>query len=141
MDDDFGAIYRSEQRTGNISSVFTALAILIACLGLFGLVAYAAEQRRKEISIRKILGASVLTIVKMLSANFGKLVFIAMLCAMPLAWLIMNKWLQGFAYRIHISWWLFLTAGCAAIVIAFITVSIQAIKAATVNPVNNLRNE
>jgi len=141
MDDEFNAIYNNEQRMGKIFVVFTSLAIIIACLGLFGLAAYAAEQRNREISIRKVLGAGVSTLVVMLSKDFIKLVLIAIVIATPLAWLIMQKWLQGYAYRENISWWVLAITGFAAIIIAFITVSFQSVKAALVNPVESLRGE
>lgn len=141
MDDDFNNIYRTEQRVGKIAVSFSLLAILIACLGLFGLVTYAAEQRTKEIGIRKVLGASVANIINMLSKDFMKLVLIAMLIAFPAGWYFMSKWLQDFAYRISIDWKIFLTAGLAAMLIAILTVSAQAVKAALANPVNNLRTE
>jgi putative ABC transport system permease protein len=141
MDEDFNNIYRGEQRVGRIAVSFSALAILIACLGLFGLVTYAAEQRTKEIGIRKVLGASVSNIINMLSKDFMRLVLIAMLIAFPLGWYFMNKWLQDFAYRISIGWKVFLIAGTAAMLIAILTVSAQAIKAALASPVNNLRAE
>ena len=117
------------------------LAFLIACLGLFGLVTYAAEQRMREIGIRKVLGASVSNIAGMLSTDFLKLVIISAVIAFPLAWWTMNKWLQGFAYRINISWWVFIIAGILALFIALITVSFQSIKAAIANPVKSLRTE
>jgi putative ABC transport system permease protein len=120
---------------------FSALAILIACLGLFGLVTYAAEQRTKEIGIRKVLGASVSNIINMLSKDFMRLVLVAMLIAFPLGWYFMNRWLRDFAYRINIDWKVFLIAGLAAMLIAIVTVSAQAIKAALASPVNNLRTE
>ena len=107
MEQDFDAIYRAEQRMGKLFISFTSFAIIIACLGLFGLAAYAAEQRTKEIGIRKTLGAGVSTIVAMLSKDFIKLVVIAILIASPLAWLAMRKWLEGFAYRQEIRWWVF----------------------------------
>jgi putative ABC transport system permease protein len=141
MDQDFDASYRVEQRVGKIFIVFTSLAIVIACLGLFGLAAYAAEQRTKEIGIRKILGASIATIAGMLSFDFIKLVFIAILISLPAGWFLMNKWLQGFAYRVNIQWWVLGLAGVTAILIAFITISFQSIKAAIANPVNSLRSE
>lgn len=141
MDQEFDASYRTEQRTGQIFIVFTSLAIVIACLGLFGLAAYAAEQRTKEIGIRKVLGASVSAIAGMLSKDFIKLVFISILIASPLAWYLMNKWLQDFAYRINIQWWVLVLAGMAALCIAVITVSFQSIKAAIANPVDSLKNE
>jgi putative ABC transport system permease protein len=141
MDEDFDALYRSEQRTGSISIAFTSLAIIIACLGLFGLAAYAAEQRTKEIGIRKVLGANVSTILGMLSKDFIKLVLIAIVIAVPFGWWAMQKWLQGFAYKQDIQWWIFASAGLAAIFIAFITISFQSIKAALSNPVESLRSE
>jgi putative ABC transport system permease protein len=141
MDEDFDATYRAEQRIGALFISFSTLAILIACLGLFGLAAYAAEQRNKEIGIRKVLGASVSTIVSMLSMDFIKLVFIAIIIASPLAWYAMNRWLQDFAYRINIQWWVLAIAGCVAILIAFVTISFQSIRAALANPVTSLRSE
>ena len=141
MDQDFDAIYRTERRTGVVSVVFTSLALIIACLGLFGLAAYAAEQRTKEIGIRKVLGASVSAITAMLSFDFIKLVLIAILIALPAGWYLMNKWLQDFAYRVNIQWWVLALAGVTAITIAFITIGFQSIKAALSNPVNSLRSE
>jgi putative ABC transport system permease protein len=141
MDADFEASYRAEQRIGTLCMVFTVLAIVIACLGLFGLAAYAAEQRTKEIGIRKVLGANVSVIVTMLSKDFMKLVLLAIIISTPVAWYMMQKWLQDFAYRINIHWWIFMAAGFAAILIAFITISVQSIKAAIANPVESLRSE
>ncbi|HJP63851.1 MAG TPA: ABC transporter permease, partial [Mucilaginibacter sp.] len=141
MDQQFEGLYRSEQRMGKISVTFTSLAIIIACLGLFGLAAYAAEQRTKEIGIRKVLGASVSTIVRMLSKDFIRLVLIAVIIAAPLAWWAMHKWLEGFAYHQSIQWWIFIVAGLGAILIAFITISFQSVKAALTNPVKSLRSE
>jgi putative ABC transport system permease protein len=141
MDADFDNIYTTEQRTGKLFITFALFAILIGCLGLFGLVTYAAEQRIKEIGIRKVLGASVSGIVAMLSKDFAKLIFIASLIAFPIAWWAMHKWLQSFAYRITISWWIFIVAGFTALVIALVTVSFQAIRAAIANPVKSLRTE
>jgi len=142
MDQDFDKMYRSEQRVGGIAIAFTSLAIIIACLGLFGLAAYAAEQRTKEIGIRKVLGASMSTIVGMLSRDFIKLVLISIVIASPFAWYFMNRWfLQGFAYRQDIQWWVFALAAVAAILIAFVTISFQSIKAALTNPVKSLRSE
>ena len=141
MDEDFNRIYQSEKQMGKIFISFAVFAIFIACLGLFGLVTYAAEQRTKEIGIRKVLGASVSTIVSMLSKDFLKLVIISALIAFPVAWWAMNKWLQNFAYRISISWWVFLIAGVVALLIALLTVSFKAIKAALANPVESLRTE
>jgi putative ABC transport system permease protein len=141
MDDDFDRLYHSEQRTGQIFIAFAVFAILIACLGLFGLVTYAAEQRTKEIGIRKVLGASVGGIVSLLSRDFTMLVGIAALIAFPVAWWTMYKWLGTFAYRTELSWWIFPVAGAAALAIALLTVSIQAIRAALANPVKSLRSE
>lgn len=141
MDDDFNRLYKADQQTGRIFISFALLSILIACLGLFGLVTYAAEQRTKEIGIRKVLGASVRGIVALLSRDFLKLVFIAIIIGSPLAWIGMNKWLQNFAYRIHIGWWMFVAAGVLAMLIAMITVSWQAVRAAVANPVESLRME
>ncbi len=141
LDADFNKIYDAEQRTGKLFITFAVFAIFIACLGLFGLVTYAAEQRIKEIGIRKVLGASVGEIVTMISKDFVKLVLIAFVIAFPVGWWMMNKWLQGFAYRINISWWVFALAGALTIAIALITVSFQAIKAALANPAKSLRTE
>ena len=141
MDEDFDAAYRAEQRVGTLFITFSALAILIACLGLFGLAAFAAEQRNKEIGVRKVLGATVSGIVVMLSLDFIKLVMVSILIASPLAWYAMNKWLQGFAYRIQIQWWMVAAAGCLALLIAFLTISFQSVKAALANPVKSLRSE
>ena len=141
LDDSFDEMYRSEQRVGKIAITFAVLAILIACLGLFGLVTYAAERRIKEIGIRKVLGATISNIIGMLSKDFLLLVVIAAVISFPIAWWGMNQWLQDFAYRIDISWWIFIIAGLMAAVIALITVSFQAIRAALANPVKNLRTE
>jgi putative ABC transport system permease protein len=141
MNEDFNKIYKSEQRIGKIAMSFSVLAIFIACLGLFGLVTYAAEQRTKEIGIRKVLGATVTNIVGILSKDFFKLVIISALIAFPVAWWAMSTWLQDFAYRTNISWWIFLLAIGIALFIALATISFQAIKAAIANPVKNLRTE
>jgi putative ABC transport system permease protein len=133
--------YETEITLSQIINSFTLMAILISCLGLFGLAAFSAEQRNKEIGIRKVLGASVTGIVGLLSKDFLKLVIVAMLIATPIAWYGMNKWLQAFAYKIDISWWMFALAGLIAIFIALITVSSQAIKAAVANPVKSLKTE
>jgi putative ABC transport system permease protein len=117
------------------------MAILISCLGLFGLAAFSAEQRQKEIGIRKVLGASVAGVVGLLSKEFVKLVGIAFILATPLSWWAMNKWLEAFAYKVPISWWMFAIAGALSIFIALITVSFQAIKAALANPVKSLKTE
>ncbi len=142
MDDDFNSIYSTEQHTGTIFISFTSLAIVIACLGLFGLAAYAAEQRTKEIGIRKVLGASMSTIVGILSKDFIKLVVISILIASPFAWWAMQKiFLQSFAYRQNVQWWEVMLAGLTAVVIAFITISFQSVKAALTNPVKSLKSE
>ena len=141
MDDEFNNIYRNEQRQGGISLSFSVLAIFIACLGLFGLAAYAAEQRTREIGIRKVLGASVGGIVGLLSKDFLLLVLIAAVIAFPVAWWFMNHWLQNYAYRISIGWEIFAFAGIMAVVIALATVSFQAVRAALANPVKSLRSE
>ncbi len=141
LDDSFNQMYKNEQRIGKVAISFAVLAILIACLGLFGLATYMAEQRTKEIGIRKVLGASVSNIVNMLSKDFIKLVLLASVLAFPLAWWAMQQWLQDFAYRISIGWWVFAAAGVTALLIAIITVSFQAIKAALANPVKSLRTE
>jgi putative ABC transport system permease protein len=141
LSEDFDAMYRSEQRSGQIFISFAVLAILIACLGLFGLAAYAAEQRVKEIGIRKVLGASVPQIFSILSKDFLKLVVIAAIIAFPLAWWMMDVWLRDFAFRVNIGWWVFVIAGFIATFIALVTISFQAIKAAVANPVKNLRTE
>ncbi|HEX2535411.1 MAG TPA: ABC transporter permease [Chitinophagaceae bacterium] len=141
MDEAFDEMYRSEVRMSQIAAVFSVLAILVACLGLFGLATYMAEQRTKEIGIRKVLGADVGTIVRMLSADFLKLVCIAALVAFPLAGWAMHTWLQDFAYRVSLGWWIFLAAGLLTSGIALLTVSFQAVRAALMNPVRSLRSE
>jgi putative ABC transport system permease protein len=141
MDDLFNKTYSAEQKTGTILNIFSILIIFVACLGLFGLATYTAEQRNKEIGIRKVLGASVTQVTQMLSKEFLRLVLIASLIAFPVGWWAMNKWLQSFAYRINISWWVFAVAGLSALLIALLTVSFQSIKAAIANPVKSLRTE
>jgi len=141
LDESFDNMYRQEQRVGSVAIAFTLLAIIIACLGLLGLATYIAEQRTKEIGVRKVLGASVTSIVKMLSIDFVKLVLLAFIIAAPIAWWFMNKWLQDFAFRIDLSWWIFAVTGLIALTIALITLSFQAIKAALSNPVKSLRTE
>ena len=141
MDEDFNKLYTGEQKFGQIAITFAVLAIVIACLGLFGLITYAAEQRIKEIGIRKVLGASVGNIAGMLSKDFLVLVLISSVIAFPLAWWGMSKWLEDFAYRVSIGWWVFCIAGVLALLIALVTVSFQAIKAAIANPVKSLRTE
>jgi putative ABC transport system permease protein len=141
LDDYFNQQYSNERKFGKLFATFAVLAIVIGCVGLFGLSSYMASQRKKEISIRKVLGASVITISMILSKNFLKLIIISIVIATPLSWLVMDKWLQDFAYRINIDWWIFVVAGLIALLIAFLTVSYQAIKAALANPVKNLRSE
>ncbi|MBA6151561.1 ABC transporter permease [Gelidibacter maritimus] len=141
VDSSFNAKFQSENLVGKLSQVFALLAVIISCLGLFGLSAYTAEQRKKEIGVRKVLGSSVVNIVKLLSADFLKLVMIAMIIAIPAGYFLMNNWLQDFAYRIDINYWTFFIAAAMAQVIALATVSFQAIKAAIANPVTSLRTE
>lgn len=141
LDERFDDLYKSEQQQGTIFTLFSCIAIAIACLGLFGLSAFAITQRIKEIGIRKVIGASVSNIVLLLSRDFLKLVGISAVIAFPVAWYAMNNWLQDFAYRSTISWWIFAGAGIIAVAIALFTISFQAIKAATANPVKSLRNE
>ena len=141
MDDAFDAQYRTEERLAKIFSALTVLTIIIACMGLFGLAAFSATQRTKEIGVRKVLGASVISIVLMMSMNFIKLVVISIIIAIPIAWFFMSKWLEDFAYRVDIGWWVFIIAAAIALLIALITVSSQAIKAAIANPVRSLRTE
>jgi putative ABC transport system permease protein len=141
MNEDFNRWYTTEQRMGQIFITFAVLAIVIACLGLFGLITYAAEQRVREIGIRKVLGASVNNIAKLLSIDFLKLVLISSVIAFPIAWWAMHKWLEDFAYRVSISWWIFFVSGILALLIAVLTVGFQAIKAGVANPVKSLRTE
>jgi len=141
LDENFAKLYEAEQRQGTIFIIFACLAIFIACLGLFGLSAFSITQRVKEIGVRKVLGANVSTIVALLSKDFLKLVLIAAIISFPIAWYAMHNWLQDFAYRINIQWWVFVVAGILAALIALITVSFQAIKAALANPVKSLRTE
>lgn len=141
LDEKFAALYASELRTQQIFTAFAILAIIIASLGLFGLSAFVIEQRTKEIGIRKVLGASIQNILLLVSKEFLVLVFIAFIISIPVTFWSMNRWLQGYAYRINISWWIFVLAGSVALFISLITVGIQAIKAAVANPVKNLRTE
>ena len=141
IDEDFGQLFKTETLTGNLAGVFASLAIFISCLGLFGLAAYTAERRVKEIGIRKVLGASVTSLTGLLSKDFLQLVGISCLIAFPVAWWALNNWLQNYQYRVTIQWWVFANAGVLAMLIALTTVSFQAIKAALSNPVESLRNE
>ena len=141
LDTDFQKNYDKDKRASSLVSYFTFIAIMIACLGLFGLSAFSAEQRTREIGIRKVLGASVTNVATLLSKDFVKLVLISIVISSPIAWYGMNKWLGGFAYKITISWWMFVLAGIIAILIALLTVSFQAIRAGIANPVKSLRAE
>ena len=141
VDDEFNRQFRSEMLIGKLSRIFALLAIIISCLGLFGLAAYTAERRTKEIGIRKVLGATVTGITGLLSKDFLRLVFISAIIAFPLSWWFMHKWLQNYAYRISIDWWVFVIAGLLALLIALITISFQSIRAAVANPVKSLRTE
>jgi putative ABC transport system permease protein len=141
VDEQYAKLYESEKRQKSIFTSFAFVAIFIACLGLLGLSAFAISQRVKEIGIRKVLGADISSIVTLLSKDFLKLILIAAIPAFCIAWVAMNKWLQDFAYRIKMPWWVFLMAGVVAAVVAFVTISFQAIKAAMANPVKNLRTE
>ncbi|MGG7663004.1 ABC transporter permease [Dyadobacter sp. BHUBP1] len=141
LNERFNNMYESEQRVGRLFGIFAALAVVIACLGLFGLAAFTTIQRTKEIGVRKVLGASVWSIVSLLSKDFVKLVGVAIVIASPLAWYGMSQWLSDFAYKVSIEWWVFLVAGVLAVSVALLTVSFQSIKAALVNPVKSLRSE
>lgn len=141
MDERFANTYRAEQKAGTVLNIFAGLTIFVACLGLFGLATFTAQQRIKEIGIRKVLGASVFGLAGLLSKDFVKLVGIAILLASPVAWYVMNRWLEDFAYRIELNWLMFVIAGAASVIIALVTVSFQAIKAALMNPVKSLRSE
>jgi len=141
LDDDYDAMYRSEQRTAGVFTTFSALAIMLACLGLFAVTAYAVVQRTKEIGIRKVLGATIPNIITLISKDFLGLVVIATIIASPIAWFMAHSWLEDFAYRINIQWWIFIVAGAASLLVAAVTVSIQAIKAALANPVKSLKSE
>lgn len=141
LDENFEALFRAEQRMSKIILIFTCLAILIACLGLFGLASFTAEQRSKEISIRKVMGATVTQVMMLLSKDFTKLVVISFIIAIPVTWYGMNQWLQGFAYRINFDAMVVLISGVLAIAIAIFTISFQSLKAAMGNPVDSLRSE
>jgi ABC-type antimicrobial peptide transport system permease subunit len=141
VDEQYAQQFDNEQRIKTMAGVFAALAIFISCLGLFGLSAYVAECRIKEIGVRKVLGASVINITGLLSFDFIKLVVASIVISIPVAWYAMNKWLESYAYRINISWIIFFIAGLSAIAIALLTVSYQSIKAAIANPVKSLRTE
>jgi putative ABC transport system permease protein len=141
LDESFGEMYQAEDKLSTLLWVFTIMAIVVGCMGLFGLAAFNSEQRTKEIGIRKVMGATVMSIVTMLSKSFLRPVFIASLIAFPIAWMLMDKWLQDFPYRVEISWWVFAIAAVAALVIALITISFQTIRAAVSNPIKSLKTE
>jgi putative ABC transport system permease protein len=141
LDEEYQAQYVAEQRVAVLSRYFAGLAILISCLGLFGLAAFTAERRLKEIGIRKILGSSNFGIVRLLSADFTKMVLMAIVIALPISYFIAAKWLESFALRIDLAWWYFAGAGCLALLIAWFTVSLQTVKAANVNPTECLKDE
>ncbi len=141
VDDQFNELFLSEMLVSKLSRVFAVLAICISCLGLFGLAAFTAERRTKEIGIRKVLGAGVMRLAGLLSGEFMKLIVISSLLAFPVAWYVMHSWLQNYAYHITISWWVFVLAGAAAVFVALITISFQTIRAAVVNPITSLRSE
>jgi putative ABC transport system permease protein len=141
LDDTIAKFYVSEQKTAHLVNLATFIAILISCMGLFGLIIFITEQRRKEIGIRKVLGASVAGITGLLAKDFLKLVVIAIVIASPIAYYFMQKWLADFAYRIDMQWWMFAAAGALALLIAFLTVSFQSVRAALANPVKSLRSE
>ncbi|CCG98206.1 protein of unknown function DUF214 [Fibrella aestuarina BUZ 2] len=141
LDDSFNSLYRAEQQSGLLFNVFASMAILISCLGLLGLATYTAQVRTREIGVRKVLGASVLGIIQLLAKDFIKLVLIGVLIAVPVAWWAMSQWLQSFAYRIDLHWWVFAGAGLLAMLIALLTVSYQSIRAALMDPVRSLRTE
>jgi len=140
-DDSFDQQYRQEQQLGNVFIASALVAIFIACLGLFGLAAFSAQQRIREIGVRKVLGADIKDIIALLSGDFVKLVIVAIVISSPIAWWIMHNWLEEFPYRTGIDWWVFVAAGLGAITIAIGTVSVQALKAAKMNPVKSLRAE
>jgi putative ABC transport system permease protein len=141
LDETFNNLYQSEQRTGLLFNIFAAIAIFISCLGLLGLAAYTAQIRTREIGVRKVLGASIPGIIRLLASDFIKLVLIAIVIATPVSWYVMNKWLQDFAYKINIGWVVFILSGLVAILIALFTISFQSVKAALANPVKSLRTE
>ena len=141
LDDDYQALYAAEQRVSTLSKYFAGIAILISCLGLFGLAAFTAERRLKEIGIRKVLGATDFGIVRLLSGDFTRMVVVAIFIALPISYFIAQRWLQDFAFSIDLEWWYFAGAGGVALLIAWLSVGLQTIKAAKMNPVDGLRNE
>jgi putative ABC transport system permease protein len=141
LDDTYNHLYKSERRTASLFNTFTVIAILISCLGLFGLATFTAERRIKEIGIRKVLGASVTAIVTLLSTDFVVLVFISILVASPIGYFFMNEWLKGFEYKIELNWLIFAGAGICAVLVALFTISYQSVRAALMNPVKSLKSE
>jgi putative ABC transport system permease protein len=141
VDNEYSAKFASEERIGHLAAVFTGLAIFISCLGLFGLAAFVAEQRTKEIGVRKVLGAGVFSLWGLLSTNFLKLTAISILIAIPLSWYGMNKWIGQYNYHAALSWWIFASAGAGILLITLLTVSFQSLKAAFMNPARSLRTE
>jgi putative ABC transport system permease protein len=133
--------YESERRTSQVATVFSILAIFVACMGVFGLTAFMAEQRTKEIGIRKVMGASLLDIVNLFTNSYTKLLAISLVIAIPIAWWVGNQYLQGFAYRISIAWWIFIAAALIIVVLTLLTVCIQAVKSALINPVEAIKTE
>jgi ABC-type antimicrobial peptide transport system permease subunit len=140
-DEVYGRKFSDEQRIGKLASIFAVLAIFISCLGLFGLASFVAEQRTKEIGLRKVLGASVFNLWRLLSTEFVSLVIISLLIATPVAYYLMHQWLLNYQYRTEIRWWIFIMTGLGALIITLVTVSFQAVKAAISNPVKSLRSE
>jgi len=141
VDEDYAQKFAAEERIGKLAGFFTILAVFISCLGLFGLSSFIAEQRTKEIGIRKVLGASAFSLWRLLSNEFSALVIISLFIAVPFAYYFMHNWLQDYQYRAPLSWWIFASAGVGALIITLLTVSFQAIKAAIANPVKSLRTE
>jgi ABC-type antimicrobial peptide transport system permease subunit len=141
IDQEYEKKFASEERIGKLASLFASLAIFISCLGLLGLASFVAQQRTKEIGIRKVMGASVFNLWKMLSKDFLLLVVVSILIAIPIAFYFLNTWLMVFQYRTEVSWWIFVVAGLGAVVITLMTVSYQALKAAVMNPIKSLRSE
>ena len=141
LDEQFDSLYRSEQRLGKVFGIFAFLAIMVACMGLFGLTAFTADQRTKEIGIRKVLGASLSNIITLISREFVRLVLVADIVSLPISYYFMHRWLKNFVYRIDIGMWMFVFASVIALLIALFTVSAQAIRAALANPVDSLRYE
>jgi ABC-type antimicrobial peptide transport system permease subunit len=141
VDNEYAAKFSNEERVGNLATIFAILAIFISCLGLYGLASFVAEQRTKEIGIRKVMGASVFNLWKMLSKDFVGLVVISCAIAIPLAWYLLDQWLQHYEYRTQLSWWIFAAATIGALLITLMTVSYQAFRAAVMNPIKSLRAE